>query len=136
MTRDHPLFGVGVRDYQAFCLEDKYGPLLVGPEHFQRCQGHPHNIYLQWLAETGIIGLALYLAFVGLTLKAVIQAAPWRQDDLMFLALAICLVLRFWPLAAGTSFYSSWSAAPLFLILGWTLSYCRPEPTDASTLAR
>jgi O-antigen ligase len=131
VARDHPLFGVGVRDYQAFCVDEKYGPLRVGPQQYQRCQGHPHNIYLQWLVETGIIGLALYVAFVGMTLRTVIQAAPAHRDDLMFIALAVCLAWRFWPIQSATSFYSSWATAPLFLILGWTLSYCRPEEDAA-----
>jgi O-antigen ligase len=131
VARDHPLFGVGVRDYQAACEQAKYGPLRVGAEQFKRCQGHPHNIYLQWLVETGIIGLALYVAFAALSLKAVIEAAPAHRDDLLFIALAICLALRFWPAETATSFYSSWSAAPLFLILGWTLSYARPASDEA-----
>ncbi len=126
IARDHPAVGVGVHNYQAVCLQDKYGPLLVGPDEFKRCQGHPHNIYLQWLAETGAIGFALYCAFAALALAAVIRAAPANRDNLVFAALAICLALRFWPLATTTSFYSSWSAAPLFLVLGWTLSF-RPR---------
>jgi O-antigen ligase len=130
VARDHPLFGVGVRDYEAFCEQPKYGPLRVGSEQYKRCQGHPHNIYLQWLAETGIIGLVLYVAFAALSLKAVIEAAPAHRDDLLFIALAVCLALRFWPVATTTSFYSSWSTEPLFLILGWALSYCRPARDD------
>ena len=130
IARDHPAFGVGVRNYQTACLDERYGPLLVGPNEFKRCQGHPHNIYLQWLAETGVIGLALYCAFAALALAAVLRAAPARRGDLLFGALAICLALRFWPLATTTSFYSSWSTAPLFLILGWTLAFRRQERGD------
>jgi O-antigen ligase len=128
IARDHPAFGVGVRNYQTACLDERYGPLLVGPDEFKRCQGHPHNIYLQWLAETGAVGLVLYCAFAALALAAVIRAAPAHRGDLLFGALAICLALRFWPLATTTSFYSSWSTAPLFLILGWTLAF-RPQET-------
>jgi O-antigen ligase len=130
IARDHPAFGVGVRNYQAACLEERYGPLLVGPDEFKRCQGHPHNIYIQWLAETGAIGLIFYCAFVGFSLAAVIRAAPAHRGDLLFAALAICLALRFWPIATTTSFYSSWSAAPLFLLLGWALSFRRQEGGD------
>ncbi len=130
IARDHPALGVGVRNYQAVCLDERYGPLLVGPDEFKRCQGHPHNIYLQWLAETGAIGLVLYGAFAALALAAVIRAAPAHRGDLLFGALAICVALRLWPLATTTSFYSSWSTAPLFLILGWTLSFSRQEGAD------
>ena len=130
IARDHPVLGVGVRDYQAACLNDRYGPVLVGPHEFKRCQGHPHNIYLQWLAETGAIGLVLYCAFAALAMAAALRAAPAHRGDVLFGALAICLALRFWPLATTTSFYSTWSTAPLFLILGWTLSFPRQERGD------
>jgi O-antigen ligase len=130
IARDHPAFGVGVRNYQTACLDERYGPLLVGPNEFKRCQGHPHNIYIQWLAETGAVGLVLYGAFAVLALMAVIRAAPAHRGDLLFGALAICLALRLWPIATTTSFYSSWSTAPLFLILGWALSFRRQEGGD------
>jgi O-antigen ligase len=131
VARDHPILGVGVHRYQAVCTEEKYGPLLVGPYQYKRCQGHPHNIYLQWLAETGIVGLALYAAFAALALRAMVLAPPAIRRDPLYVALAVSLVLRLWPVGTTTSFYSTWSTAPLFLILGWTLGYCRPKAGQA-----
>jgi O-antigen ligase len=126
MARDHPLFGVGVHRYQTVCLDERYGPPMVTPSGLPRCQGHPHNIYLQWLDETGALGLAGYVAFVGLSLLTMLRAARANAGDVVYCGLAAALVLRFWPLSANTSFYSTWSAAPLFLMLGWILSYCPP----------
>jgi len=126
IARDRPIFGVGIHNYQAACLEPQYGPEKVGAEQTPRCLGHPHNAYLQWLAESGLVGLGLYLAFVVLSLVKLIRWMPANRDNLIFYALAASLALRFWPLAAGTSFFSSWSAEPLFLILGWSLAYCEP----------
>ena len=131
IAADHPLLGVGVRNYQAVCVEDKYGPRFVGPREFDRCQGHPHDIWLQWLAETGAIGVVLYAAFAFLALRKLYKAAPANRDDLVYFALAICLALRLWPIETTTSFYSSWSAGPLFLVLGWALSYARPTTLHA-----
>jgi O-antigen ligase len=130
VSSDNPVFGVGVHNYQAVCTEDKYGPLLVGPNNFKRCQGHPHNIYLQWLAETGGVGFALYGAFAVLVLMALVQAARNHRGDMLFVGLAVALALRLWPLQTATSFYSSWSAAPLFLMLGWALFYSWPQSAD------
>jgi O-antigen ligase len=126
MARDHPVFGVGVHRYQAVCLDERYGPPLVGPAQVPRCEGHPHNVYLQWLAETGAVGLAGYIAFIALSFAAIARAARLNAGNAIFHGLAAALVLRFWPLSAGTSFYSTWSAGPLFLMLGWILSYCPP----------
>ena len=122
IAEDHPVFGVGVHKYQETCLDERYGPPIVGRE--ARCQGHPHNWYLQWLAETGLIGLGLYIAFVVLALGAVWRGARANAGNLIFAGLVASLLLRLWPLSAGTGFYSSWSVEPFFLILGWTLAYC------------
>jgi hypothetical protein len=127
VAHDHPIFGVGVHNYQTYCVDDKYGPLQVGPDNFKRCQGHPHNVYLQWLVETGGIGLALYAAFAATTLVALLRAAPAQRGNLLYDALTITLALRLWPVETTTSFYSTWSAAPLFLVLGWALSYLKRE---------
>ena len=131
MAGDHWLLGVGVHNYQAACVDERYGPHLVGPDQLERCQGHPHNNYLQWLTENGAIGLALYCAFAVLILRRVAQSFPGNRDNLIFCGLVASLAMRFWPLAAGTNFYSSWSAEPLFLMVGWTLAY-RPSAERAN----
>jgi len=130
IIHDHPVFGVGVHNYQSACLDARYGPLLVGADATPRCQGHPHNSYLLWFAEAGAIGLLLYCAFVGSALWALVRAAAANRDNLVYFALAAALAMRFWPLSAGTSFFASWSAEPLFLALGWALSY-RQSPRSS-----
>jgi hypothetical protein len=63
-----------------------------------------------------------FLAFVAFSLKTLIQSAAANRDDLIFFGLSASLARRFWPLSAGTSFYSvggradvshSWLASPL-----------------------
>jgi O-antigen ligase len=127
MAKDHPIFGVGIHKYQAVCLEPQYGPEKVGPALLLRCLGHPHNVYLQWLAETGLVGVALYIAFVVLSLRKLIQSERVNRNNLIFFGLAASLAMRFWPLSAGTSFFSSWSVEPLFLIVGWSFAYCAQD---------
>jgi len=135
IAREHPLFGVGLHNYQGACLDERLGPLQVGPEHELRCQGHPHNSYLLWLAETGGIGLALYGLFTGLLIATVLRSGAWKSGDAVFYGLVASLALRLWPLSGGTSFFSSWSAGPLFLVVGWTLAYGAATATQARNLA-
>jgi O-antigen ligase len=142
IARDHPIFGVGMHNYERACLEPQYGPEKVGPDQLPRCPGHPHNFYLQWLAEGGVIGLGLFVAFAVLSLRELVRWRSANRDNLIFYGLAVSLALRFWPLTSGTSFFSSWSAAPLFLVLGWSLAYCAPrregreETDDLAGLSR
>jgi O-antigen ligase len=126
IARDHPIFGVGMHQYQTVCLDERYGPALVGPAQLPRCEGHPHNIYLLWLDEAGAIGLAGFIAFIALSFATIVRSNALNAGNAIFYALAATLAMRFWPLSAGTSFFSSWSAEPLFLVLGWIMSYCPP----------
>jgi len=56
MFRDHPLLGVGIGNYGV--VYPQYA--LAG---WENTTGHAHNYYLNLLAETGIVGLSVYLVF-------------------------------------------------------------------------
>jgi O-antigen ligase len=59
MFKDQPLLGHGPKMFRVICKNEKYA-IGISP-----CMTHPHNFYVQLLAETGIIGfLFLFSAFV------------------------------------------------------------------------
>ena len=76
MSGDHPVAGVGLA---GFPTEAKNYVREPGNLQFVRLivdQPHvTHNVYLQQLAETGIVGLALLLAVIGACLAAAERAA-------------------------------------------------------------
>ena len=53
MFLDNPIFGVGPKLFRIFCDDQKYNI------DRDTCSTHPHNTYIQILAETGIIGFML-----------------------------------------------------------------------------
>ena len=59
MFKDKPLLGHGPKMFRIICKEEKYA-VGISP-----CMTHPHNFYIQLLAETGIIGfLFLFSALI------------------------------------------------------------------------
>jgi O-antigen ligase len=79
MVADHPIVGVGLNQFREESSNYVRAPgtldyvdLIVEQPHVV------HNTYLQLLAETGAIGLALYLLVAGLAL-----AASWHAARLM-----------------------------------------------------
>ena len=56
MARDKPFLGVGLGNYEI--AYDTYRLI-----NWSDPLGHAHNLYLNMLAETGLIGLCVYLAF-------------------------------------------------------------------------
>jgi O-antigen ligase len=76
MTEDHPVTGVGLAAFQTEAKNYVREPgslefvrLIVDEPHVT------HNVYLQQLAETGVVGLVLLLAAIGASLGAAASAA-------------------------------------------------------------
>lgn len=67
MFEAHPFFGVGPGNY-AIAYEDFAMP------GWELAMGHAHNIYLNFLAETGAVGLASFIVFLLSALAAVWQS--------------------------------------------------------------
>ena len=80
MFRERPWLGIGIGQYAL-----SY-PAYALP-HWSNPLGHAHNIYLHYLAETGLLGLGAYLLWL---LTAAVQA--WRaraSEDTLTRALAL-----------------------------------------------
>ena len=62
MFKKNPLTGVGISNYQISCLNShEYKSLMVN----YACASHPHNYYLQFLTELGLIGFSfMFAAFI------------------------------------------------------------------------
>ncbi|MQY03687.1 O-antigen ligase family protein [Actinomadura macrotermitis] len=81
--RDHPVTGIGVRNFAGF--RDSHAPLELssGSETADAAHGYsrepllsPHNQYLLWLSEQGLLGLAAFAA-----LLAALGRGLWRRRD-------------------------------------------------------
>ena len=57
------IIGVGPKNFLLECQKDKYKKIESDNFNY-RCNTHPHNIYLELLSETGIIGIISFLVIV------------------------------------------------------------------------
>ena len=75
---------------------------------------HPHNFYVQLLAETGIVGfLFLFSALI-----YVLYAAIWQFKSIIFkqkrpltdyqICLLACILITVWPFSPNGSFFNNW----------------------------
>lgn len=91
--RDHPLLGVGPSQF-FHAYSEAYGNAL--DLRFLKENRRAHNLYLEIAADTGALGLAAFLAIVGITMFQLWRLAIfWRQrnPELSHLALAFLLAL-------------------------------------------
>ena len=64
MFRDNPITGIGISNFKSLCIKNEnYKKLMVNYD----CASHPHNTYLQWLTEGGIIIFFLFIIYLFFT---------------------------------------------------------------------
>lgn len=119
----NPIFGSGVQSFKKECPKPEYGPTRDPQLLASRCPNHPHNLYLAWLSEYGLVGFALYFLMVGFWLLDLFRTRKFWFAVPLVIGLVVTLFIRLWPLSAGTSHFSAWSAVPFWLLMGWLYSF-------------
>ena len=103
VAKDNLLSGIGTANYR-----------LIPPEFFETIpetnwQPHPHNYYLQFLTETGIIGLVLGTVFLWSIIWTCFRAS-FKNRANVFIATAWVIPLGiFWPIATSADFFGQWN---------------------------
>jgi len=108
MFKDQPIFGHGPKMFRIICADEKYA---TGTSP---CMTHPHNFYIQLLAETGIIGFLfllsgfLYVIFAATKqLKSIIFRQKRFLSDYQVCLLGSILI-TLWPLTTNGNFFNNW----------------------------
>jgi O-antigen ligase len=70
MLMDRPLTGVGLSNF-SYLYQDYSKSLGLAPSARNRS---PHNLYLEVAAETGVIGLAVFLTMIALAMRSILHA--------------------------------------------------------------
>jgi O-antigen ligase len=114
--------GVGIRNFRMECQKDIYKE-VAGTFH---CSTHPHNTYMQFLSETGLMGTLFLISFLlfifiksckflkGIYIKGAKKNAP----------MGICLVtilINFFPFVTTGSFFNNWLSTLYLLPVGFLL---------------
>jgi len=124
IAETNPLFGIGTNHFHDAC--EMLYPGVSQYELNSACNTHPHNVYMEFLIENGIIGLLLYLCFIAIVISECAKVWPQLRTNPVCIGIIIMLIVHAWPIAPSTSFFSPWGAPPFWLMLGWLLAYTEP----------
>jgi O-antigen ligase len=117
---DNKFFGSGVKTFRILCNNKEYS------SGENSCSTHPHNYYIQVLAECGLIGFTILLSvFVFFFYKYIKIAKLYlmkkKKKYLSKIAIISALVVQFWPLASTGNFFNNFLSIILYYLIGFYL---------------
>lgn len=116
--KDNPLTGVGPNNFNKTCNN----------LYKNGCATHPHNIYMEILAETGfIIFLILFVIYIYILIeyiKLLLKSFYKKKikNYLPKLFIITSLIINFFPIIGSGSIFNNWFAILLFFPIGIYLS--------------
>ncbi len=123
MFKDNMIFGHGPKMFRKLCQLEKYNP--------DGCSTHPHNIYIQLLSETGLIGtffilsLFSFILFIFIYNIAKFFNIKIVQNQFILTDPKVCLLASFfvtlWPFVPTGNFFANWTNCIMYLPLGFYL---------------
>jgi len=118
MWKTQPLFGYGLKGFRFKCWEI----LAITKDKKYSCSTHSHNYYLELLAETGIIGTFLIIAFFIIIIKNsfIYFHNTYKKNNLyfyLFLPIFLTFLVEIWPLKSTGSFFTTWNATFTWIII-------------------
>ena len=119
MFLDNPITGVGISNYQTTCINNSaYKDMMVNYD----CSSHPHNLYIQWLSEGGIITFSSFLFL----LFSILYFIFFGSNNNIFKYISIaCILILFWPIMSTGSLIKNWNGVLTFYVIGLCISINR-----------
>ena len=117
MFKEEKFFGVGIKNFRYECKKIKY---FVE----NGCSTHPHNTYIQFLAELGVMGF-IFLISVKIFFLYIIYkhfCSLFRKEK-FFNDFQICLLgsvlITLWPIAPTGNFFNNWLSIIYYFPIGF-----------------
>ena len=104
-----PIFGHGPKNFRNVCKDYEYNQFS--------CTTHPHNIYLQLLSETGIIGV-VFLLFAIFSILYILKKEFKGKNSVSIKILSAYMLLYFIPFLPSGNFFNNFVNVNFYTILG------------------
>ena len=127
MFKDNKIFGQGNKMFRILCKKKEFYV------NYHSCSTHPHNFYIQLLAENGIIGFvfifSIFVCIAYLLLRELIsrniRKVKYFNEPSLFILIGIFINL--WPIIPSGNFYNNWLSALIYLPIGFYFYFNKKE---------
>jgi O-antigen ligase len=124
MFQDNYIFGQGVKMFRFECSKEKYyndNKYVEGS-----CSTHPHNTYIQFLAETGLLGfffIFLCFSYILYNLyKNYQRLILYKRVNIPLVLILSNIFINLFPFNPTGNFFGNWLSVLYYLPVGFYLS--------------
>ena len=122
--QSHIIVGSGIKTFRHICKKNEFEP--------EGCATHPHNTFMQFLSELGLLGLVFYiLAFFYFSIKIIklflmkINLKIYDDNFLIKTILTISILISLWPFSPSGNFFNNWLSILTYLPIGILIFFDR-----------
>jgi O-antigen ligase len=103
MFLENPIFGQGPRSFRYLCSEERF------LKNDGICTTHPHNLFLQILAETGLFGFFFIFVLLIFSLKRIFTFKQKKNSlfQIRYISL-IAIFVSLFPFVPSGNFFNNW----------------------------
>lgn len=114
---DNKFIGVGLKNYRHQCDTEIIDKITKTPT---LCSTHPHNFYIEFLAETGLVGFSLYLILFICLIYLFFKKIKYLKKEFkgFYFGSLIIIMIYIWPIKSSGSFFSTFTASFFWFNLG------------------
>ena len=114
--KDYPFFGVGNKNYRVETCKTRAFPVKKKENEKYKCNTHPHQVYIEFLSEHGLIGtiliLYIFIKLIFLNFKNI-----YNNRNSIQIGCFCFLATNFIPFIPSGSFFSDFSSTFFFINL-------------------
>jgi len=129
MFTNNIFFGQGPKMFRVLCDDNKFRfEYKYSTEIIDGCTSHPHNSYIQLLAETGLIGASfLIFFFCYVVFKLFYNFFVFYNNKITSniynykICLLLCFFVNFFPIVPNGNFFNNWLSIMYYLPMGFYL---------------
>jgi O-antigen ligase len=124
MFNESPFLGKGPRAFKYLSADERFSPQDINRKKIIYYKSHPHNFYIQLLAEVGLFGflyfLFLFICFLYFSFFYSRRKIFLYKDYDVVIFSSFLIVL--WPFITTGNFFNNWLSIFHFFLIGFFLS--------------